>query len=339
MESKSYNKKRRFWNVIAWTSVVLVVLCMIAFIILLIMLGRGSTRIALFGGLLGGALAGVFLFGGIVLLAFKRTERLSRLELDALEREDSENSFFVGEGTLATFEERALRIHGGVGNKTKSFSVPYSEIRFFSVCTRRSPKNKGEWNVVFEIPAHYFNRSAKKSDPAALIQTDGKERLYALLQKFGFELIGEKPHTDSSEEFTRLTSFLLPDSVKRKRALILLVVGVLLFIGGFSAIFLWERSISAICLVFGFYIATRAALAYTRAKAVFSVYKEGIYYREPSGMDNVFLKWEEFSDVSIFEQKDVKSLRVMCPYGAYEFPVFDGAYEYIKERFPEKCEK
>lgn len=337
MNSTSYQKIKRFWNVVAWISIVLVILCMIGFVVCIILLARGSVQMVLLGALMGGMVLGAILLGGVGFFSFKRSEKALGLELDSLECEDSPHSFYVGEGTLATFQDAALRIHGGREKKVE-FTVPYSEMRFFSVCARRAPKEEGEWSVVIEIPARYFNRGAKKNDPPVLIQTDGKDRLYQRLEELNLTLIGEKRGAVEAKEFTKQREFSLAHPKKRKQALLLCGAGGILFAGGIGAMF-WNTTVGAFCIVIGFYIGLRALMAYFRAKAEFAVYQEGIYYRDLSGNDRVFLKWEEFSKIFLFQKDGIESMRIECPYGAYEFPRFPGLYEYLCEKYPMKCER
>ena len=325
-----------------WGIIVLAVLCLIGIIVTLVLIGLNRFNPFILGGMSGGFVLGAAIFGGLGFLCYRRIEKLAAEELDALELEDGEHSFYVGEGTLATFERGELRIHSGEGAKGRRVIVPYGSIKFYSVCTRRAPCERGEWSVVMEIPAHYLAKGGKPrlSDPPALIQTDGKKRLYDTMKEFGLPLIGEQPKEEVEEKkFERVTKFTLADTQKRNRALILILVGLLFIVGGIPAAILWEPTIGAVISVIGLYLFIRALVAYVRAKAEFSIYQEGIFYSEPSGIDNAFLKWEEFSEILIFEQGEKQYLRVQCAYGAYDFPMFQGVIEYFVEHYPEKCAK
>ena len=320
-----------------WTLIILAALCLIGLVVCLLMLGLKPANSLLYGNLILAFLGAGTVFGLLGGVCYRRTDRLSVAELDALELEDDENSFFVGEGTLATFKKDSLYIHGGIESK-KSITVPYYDIKFYSVCTRRAPREKGEWSVVLEIPSRYFNKGGMKTASNILIQTSGKERLYSRLNELGLELIGEMPQKETSEhKFQRLRKFVLANSEKRLRALILAGLGAALIIGGIFASIYWMMTIGSVIIILGAYMGIRALIAYFRAKAEFSVYEEGIFYREPTGVDNAFLKWTEFSSINIQLIEGKEYLRVTCPYGAYDFPLFEGAYEYIKERYPDKC--
>ena len=343
-QAKRYHIYKKTWGAIGWMLVVAAVLCMVGVIVCLVMLGVGESyaqRDILLGSLCGGFAVGVALFGGTAFLSLRKNAEFEKKELDTLELEDGENSFFVGEGTLLTFEEGQLRIHGTTrGGKT--VLVPYGEVRLFSVCTRLAPKEKGVWSVVFEIPARYLLKEgrAKKTDPPVLVQTDAKPRLYDCIDKFGLKMLGEAPSQNAEKKkFERLKTFVLPDTQKRRRAIYFLVGGLVVFAGGIAAALLWQYTIGAIVCVLGAYIAIKAAFSYRRSKALFVVYREGIYYREPRGTNDIFLKWEEIESVSRGKTKDGDAIRMQCPYGAYEFPVFQGAFEYMEENFPERCGK
>ena len=335
--SAEIHRQRKGWNAFLWTVIILSLLCMVGFVVCIFMIGWNKGDPVLVGILTGAFFVGAGGLGLLGMLLFRRSDRLALEELDALEREDDMNSFFVGEGTLATFGDEKLRIHGREDGK-KDIVVPYYDLRFFSVFARRSPRERGSWSVVIEIPARYFNNNASRTMSPILIQTDGKERLYSRLKELNIELIGE-PHTEeqSDKKFTLIKKFNLTHSVKQRRALILIGAAVLILIGGIVATIYWNNTIGSLAIVLGAYFGIRACVILIRARGVLGIYEEGIFYRDPEGVNNVFLKWEEFSSLGIFEEENRRFLRLQCPYGAYDLPYFEGVYEYVKEHHPEKC--
>lgn len=333
-QTKKYRNLRKFWAAAGWVFVALFVLSMLGLIVCIVMLGLGYGDPVLLGELSGGALFGFALFGLFTYLAVKESAKCGDMELDALEREDGEDSFFIGEGTLATFEKERLRIHGAAGKQ--EIAVPYREMRFFSVCSRKKPAEKGSWSVVLEMPSRYFQRDKSKEAPPVLVQADGKERLYRCLEAHGLKLLGEARKEPQKKRFERLYKTDLPDRAKRKRALILWIAGGVLIAAGVGLMF-WRTEVGAIVGAVGLYAFGRAAVSFVRAKKTFSFYAEGVLYREPGGADDVFLKWEEIESVSRFEQEGKEYLRLRCPYGAYDFPMFEGAYDRIAAQFPDKC--
>lgn len=333
-ESRKYQKRAKIWGAAGWSFVILALLGMVGLIVVLIMLGFGNENTPLLAVLCGVFVAAAGGCGGLGAFALLRGERSHRAALDALEREDSEESFFVGEDTLATFREDALVIH----SEKKKIVVPYGEIRLFSVCTRRKPKEKGEWSVLIELPASYVLKKAKKEEPPVLIQTDGKERLYRTLERRSLVLLGEPPAgQESREKYTRLRDFAIPDPEKRKHCLLLAALGAVLTGGGVGFAFYMAPAGAAVAVA-GAYVLGRAIWNYTRAKRVLSVYREGLYLKELTGRDSFFLKWAEIVSLSATEGEK-GAIRAECPYGAYDFPRPSGAYEYLKERFPDKCGK
>ncbi len=332
-ESKYCHFHKKLWETLGWGCIVLAVLLMAGLVVSLIMMGLGSVHVPYFGILCGAFAGGAILFGLAGLFAVRRGEIWSGRELDALERADSEESFFVGEDTIATFREEGILLH----NRERSVSVPYGEMRFISVCTRRKAQEKGEWSVLMEVPASYVMKKAKKGEPPVLIQAEGKTRLYDTLRKHGLVLLGEQRKEESPLPFTRMRKFDLPDRTKRKRALLFLLLGVVLAGGGVGLLF-YMSAIGAPIIVVGGYVALRAIVSYWRAKRVLAVYREGMYFAELSLQDSFFLKWEEMESLVPAESEKQKVIRANCLYGAYDFPRPQGAYEYIKEHFPEKCE-
>lgn len=338
-ESERLQRKRKFFNVLQWIALSIAILCAIGLLVSIILLGIGKGKISLTGGLSGGFLAGILIFGAISYWLFRIFTRISDRELDALEREDDKNSFFVGEGTLATLNDGEMLLHGG--EKQKRISVPYSAVRFISVCTRRSPAEKGEWSVLFELPARYLNPKADAKEKPVLIQTDGKERLYARLKELSLELLGEQPggsKPEDGEKFILLHKFKEPDRAQRVKSIaimaiggVLAVLGVLIMAFG-DRLFAHAATMGSIAFVLGVYFLLRGMYAFVKAKSLFEIFAEGIYYTDSRGADSVFLKWEEIKSVEKLVREDGSVLRVGCLYGNYDFPLFEGAYEMISER-------
>lgn len=164
-QAASHGKRRKVLNVFGWFFCALAILGVIASIVLLIMLVSTETQQLLFSLLALGGL-GIAVVGGLAAFGlFRLGGRQEALRRDCLEQADGEESFFVGEDTLATFRETSLKLHSTEQKRTNVVHVPYSEIRFFSVCIRRRAIDGGEWCVVMEIPAKYLSKGkAKKGE-------------------------------------------------------------------------------------------------------------------------------------------------------------------------------
>ncbi len=302
-----------------------------------------------------GAFAGGAIFSALAAFGLNVAGRSHRdAELDFCERCDGAESFYVGEGTLVTFEEAGVRIHGDRAGG-REISVPYSEMRFFSVCTRRLPREKGLWSVVLEIPAQYLSKSGKAEKDAspALVQTDAKPRLYETLARRGLALLGErapetrpapKPQTEpqtspengEKRRFTRLAAFDLPDPAKRKTALFSAAVGGVMLVGGVLVAVFWQILFGSLLAGLGFLLVGRAVVTFLRAKGTLGVYEEGLYWRDTGNVDSVFLKWEEIQKITVEQSRGVALYRVQCAYGAYHFPAVAGSEEFLREKHPEK---
>ncbi len=286
--------------------------------------------------LLGGCLGGGAVFGGASYLFSRFLTDTDRVRLDFSERCDGENSFYVGEGTLATFERDSLLLHGDDGN-SKKIRVPYSEIRVFSVCTRRAPREKGEWSVVIEIPARYLAKGGKaEKDEKVLVQTDAKERLYRTVQVSGLTLLGEENKPKEAHKYALKAKFFVPVAEKRRRSLIMAVIGFAVAAAGIPVAIFWNATAGSFLSVIGFFMGIRSVAAYIGAKSVFSAYEEGLYWKDANG-ERIFLKWEEVESVSRTEVNGAPLLKVQCIYGAYHLPDISGAYEYLEGFRPEKC--
>ncbi len=347
-EREKYCRRRRVCGIFGWIFGITAFCAMIASAVLLVIVGvsaRNTGRDFIFASVAAGLIVGAIVFGLFAYWLFQCASRAEKKEKDCAERIDSEDSFFVGDGTLATFTKEELRLHAAAPQKgSKTIRVPYAEIRLFSVCTRRAPKEKGEWSAVLEIPVKYLAKSGKaeKGEPPALIQTDGKERLYACLEKYGLTLVGERPprgEAEKAEKFTLLKKFVIPDRKKRKTSAVIAAVGLAAVIAGGAIAFTLSSSVGSVLAVFGIFFAAKFTYNFFRAKSSLSVYREGLYWSEENRAERVFLKWEEIIKISAEEKDGLRFVRAECPYGAFRFPDAGGVYEEIERVFPEKCVK
>ncbi|MDE6059806.1 MAG: hypothetical protein K2G44_07215 [Clostridia bacterium] len=338
----SFARRRKAGSISSLAFGVLAVLCLLGAIVCIVLteIGERSKETETLLYILSGSFAGgAALFAAATVLISKIAHSVYQTELDFRERCDSENSFFVGEGTLATFEKDGLRIHAESG-KGEAIKVPYLEIRFFSVCTRHLPREKGEWSVVIEVPAKYLAKAGEPvEDGPALIQADAKERLYRCIENFGLTMIGGREDTKKSEKgkkFSLLKSFVFPDRAGRKRILTQIILGVVAFALGIGLAF-WQLTVGIILGVFGSFIGGRAVWSYIQKKSVLYFYEEGIYWKEEHKNDSVFLKWEEIESISEEEKKGYLFLKVTCPYGSFYFLSREGVMEFLGQNHPEKC--
>ncbi len=335
-KARSLKRLAKAYNICLLGLSIAAIACLIGVLVAVIMLETGersAARDTLLYILAGSFAGGAVLFAGGAVLFGRCSNEATRTYRDFCERCHGEQCFYVGEGTIAEFTEDALLIRGETGGKP--IRVPYADIRFHSVCTRRKPQEKGTWSVVLEMPAHYV---MKRGDaPRALIEADGKERLYQTLEAHGLVLRGEQPprgQACKNVRFKPRTKFLLPDGEKRRRSLIVAGAGALLTAGGaLLAVFLRDYMLVGVILsVFGVFLAGRSLFAFVRAKGVLALYEEGIYWQE-SGRpeaDRFFLKWTELVRVKTETIAEKQYIAAECEYGSYHIPDVAGAYEFIR---------
>ena len=340
-------RTRKAMNALTFTLAIVAVLCVIGLLVDVIVLEmRDNTPTE---EQLMYILAGVFAAGaaGLAFAAFgcgKFSQEHAKTELDYRERCDGEESFFVGEGTLATFGEEGIVLHAEAGDK-KPIRIPYRDLKLYSVCTRRKPREKGEWSVVLEMPSRYVVKEGREKDvsPRALIQTDGKERLYRAIEAHALSLLGEAPprgEAPKDRKFRLTTKFELPDGEKRKKYAVYMAVAAVMTVAGVLIAVLWREmlTVGAILSVFGVFFFGRALFSFLHAKGMAAFSEEGLYWKEGGRAvdERIFLKWEEIEHVSIAEVQQRRCLKISCAYGNYHLPDIAGVYEYIGRVKPEK---
>jgi len=339
----SLKRTRIFCGVLVYACAILAIGCLIGIVVAVMMLNFGArtaARDTLCYILLGAFVGGAGLSALCTYLMSKALTACSVRELDFRERADSEESFFAGEGTLLTFEENGIRLHDEVGEIHEAVSVPYAEIKFISVCTRKKPAERGEWCVAVEIPVKYLaKKGAKPEGGPVLIQVDAKDRLYRAIGKYGLELKGEQPPAEKANKtkFVPVKNFYLPNRKKRKRALIGICVSAVLIVGAIPVGIFVSVSVCALLAAAGLFLGGRSVWSYLRAKAILGVYREGIYWRESSGQERLFLKWGDIAGVAQFERKGFPLIEFHCEYGNYTVPAAEGAMELIESVKKEVC--
>ena len=348
-------KRRKALNALAWTAAILALLLVIGAVVCLVMLGLGDQNFYLLGFLALGGMLGAAALGGVGFALFRAFVRAEDEERDLLERADSEESFTVGEGTLATFTEDALVLHGQDREKReRRIRVPYKEMRFFSVLVRHAPREKGEWRVLFEIPSHYLSKKPHKGEPPALIETQGKERLKACIAAHDLVLLGETPAPSDKgkraakpEKPQREQRFVLPDAEKRRRQFPFLLLGAGLLVGGIVVAILANRTIGIVLSCFGVYLLIHGAVGYVRARTELVLFREGIWDKKATRAESSYLTWEEIESVSFFggregtdkTPEEKPALILTCAYGDHGFTPVKEAYDYLLAHHPEKCRK
>ncbi len=337
-KSAALTRNRKTCGIFSFSFAIIGIICLIGSVVCIVLTEvgeRSETTKNLLYILSGSLLGGTLIIESVAVLFSRLMQSAHKKELDYRERCDSENSFFVGKGTLATFGADSVTVHAEQGGE-KQIVIPYSEMRFFSVCTRRRPREKGEWSVVMEIPVKYLSKEEAPQGKFAYVQTDAKERLYRCLEERGLPLLGEERQTDAKKKFRKIQKFPFRNATAKKRFLIQLAVGIALAGAGTGVAF-WQVTFGAILVVFGAFVIGRAVNGYLGKKCELSFYDEGIFWKDENPADNVFLKWEEIQSVSPEEQKGVSLIKVNCAYGSFFFLNREGILEYIKENHSEKC--
>lgn len=296
-------------------------------------------------------LTGAFAGGTIVLslAAFalaKASQTQHKRELDYRERCCGARCFFVGEGTIAEFCADSLKIYAeGEAFGENIIVIPYADVRFHSVCTRRKPCEAGEWSVVLEIPWKYVAKKGKREEgapPAAFIQTDAKERLYRCMDELGLGLLGEAPPRGSRparKKYIFRAKFILPDTEARRRTIWMIAFGAILLIAGIVIALLFNVTLGTLAAVFGAFLAARSVYSFIKAKGILAFYDEGVYWKEGGRAvsERIFLTWGEICGVKRETLRDRGVLTISCAYGNYHLPDVAGAYEYIGAMHPELC--
>ncbi len=263
------------------------------------------------------------------MLFSKASQRAASVLSDYEERCDSPESFFVGEGTLATFQREALLFH----SEKREISVPYADIAFHAVCMRSRPAPEGNFLAVAELPARYLQKDA--GEEKAFVEFEMKDRLLETLARHGLEIEGELPEGNAEKKrYEPMQKFYRPDRAGQRRALLTIVLFSLIILAAVPVMIFWELAFGICLAVFGAVFLVRAAFSYFGARAPLVVYAEGIFGQSTEG-GKIFLRWEDI--VTMRPAREEPVLGVKCVCGGYTLTLPDGAWEYLLKFAPKKC--
>lgn len=288
-----------------------------------------SKEVQLLSILIAAFLGGSVIFAGAGVLLSLVNRRANERLRDVLEQADSAQSFFVGEETLATFGADGIRFH----NEEVEISVPYGELRFFSVCLRSRPVSRGKFLVAIEVPLRYLKETDER-DAKVLVEADMKDRLIETLKAHGLELTGELPDPAArAKRYSPLKKFRLPDAVKRRHALPILVVGAVAVAVSVPIMIFGPIPAGVLAAALGAFLLARGTLALIVARAPLYLYAEGIYGERADDHSRIFLRWEEIE--RLWPAENI--LSVQCAYTVYSLMLPAGAWEYLEKFAPKKC--
>ncbi len=340
MEITRAKRRGKITRVFSWVCIALLLISFIGLIVCILMAEgspAGSQRAVVCWGVAFGCLGVIALSIAGALLLFRLGDKFAREEADARERAISDESFFIGEKMLATFEADCLRLHGeSEADRLREVRVPYRDVRFFDVTLRRSPRDKGEKSVVLEIPARYTQAKAEKNAPPSLVSMERKERLFAAIEAHSLTLV----QTDDNATLPppeRLFAVKLPNR-KGSGKVISLVLGIALTVAGvLLAIFGGNASnVGYLLATFGVLVGGKGVIALARGGGAFVVYRDGVLWKEENRYEQNYLRWSEISGFSRVEHEKQPFVKFDCAYGSYYYPDIQNLYERLVEQFPEK---
>ncbi len=340
MEIKKLKRKNAVVHVFSWVAIGLVLLGFIGLIVCVLVAefteDAARSTACWFGAL--GSMGGVLLGLGGSLLLFRLGEKLRLKEADARELACSECTFFIGEKTMVTFEEKGLKIHAEEGAQG-TFSpvlVPFTDVCFYTVSLRRSPRAKGERSVLLQVPARYTNKDAKKDEKPSLISMEYKQRLLDTIEKFGVKLA--RVENDSQMPAPHKLFEVKGENRKGKGNLISTVLGGLLLLAGVLIAVLGKEiaTLGYVLGVLGVIALARGVMGLVRGGSAFIVYEDGVFWKEENKFESVYMRWTEVENFARMKHEKHYFVRFTCAYGAYYYPDANGLYDFLAERFPEK---
>jgi len=341
MEIEKAKQKGAVARGFSWFFLALLVLSLIGLIVCVIM-GEIKNQ-DIFWFISFGCIGGILLFIGATLLCFKAAEKYRRIETDARERADSEDSYYIGEEYLATFTAAGLNIHGEKKEKKKplQIKIPYAEVRIFTVTVRRSPKAKGEEKVLLEIPSRFVKKGGSEGPKEkTLIELEAKERLFATLKKFSLDVI-EGSRKDPASRGEKKLSVKLKRGLGERSGIVNIVFGAALFAAGvLVSIFAKDVALLGYMLaVFGVVVTARGIFNTVAGNGALVVYEGGVYWKEKNRFERSYIPFDDIVTISRLSRESMSFVAFTCAFGTYHYPDLNGLYEGLKQLVPEKIEK
>ncbi|MDE6410972.1 MAG: hypothetical protein K2L02_00350 [Clostridia bacterium] len=270
------------------------------------------------------------------------------------EEANSENSFCEGgvslekDGVKCTLHEEGHEIF-----------YSYEDVKFYRAVSHKRTSGTGQEKLFLTIPVPSltsYNRYRFKADGKDYFtyefSQDEKERAEEVIREYGISVSDRK---SSANSIKMLYKVFREDGGIAHRIVAISVFVVVALIIGAIIMFLINHFLhtanDTLAIVFGIFCLPCLAVVVIKSQELGSkvkIYDKGVYLKirsksgyggttSPFAIEKAYFAWEEVECVERVQSQVDYIVQFRLGYCVLSVPDFDGLYEYIEKRFPEKC--
>lgn len=268
----------------------------------------------------------------------------------SLEYSFCEGAFLLEkDGVKCTFHED--------GQEELSYS--YDDVKFYRAVSHKRTSGAGREKLYLTVPVPSltsYNRYRFKADDKDYLtyefRREEKEKAERAIKEFDIPVANR---TSNANAIKKLYKTFREDGGLAHRIVAISVFVVVALIIGAIIMFLINHFLhtatDTLAIVFGIFCLPCLAVVVIKSQELGSkvkVYDKGIYLKirsksgyggttSPFAIEKVYFAWEEVECVERVQSQVNHIVRFRLGYCVFSVPDFEGLYEYLARRFPEKC--
>ena len=286
----------------------------------------------------------------------KRGEMRSR-EL-SVEETPAEYSFAEGEHTFTLSPDGIKYISAGTDGKEERF-YSYTDVKFYRALFRENASGAGQEKLYLTVPVPTltsYNRRQFKIDDRNYFthefSREEKGNIEEAIGKFQIPVIDKRRDAGAIRKLYR--TFREDGGLSHRIVAISVFVIVALVIGAlimYLINYFLHTDTDTLAIVFGIFCLPCLAFVVVKSQELGSkikIYDKGVYLKirsksgyggttSPFAIEKAFFTWEEVECVEKVQSQVDYIVQFRLGYCIFSVPDFDGLYEYLTRRFPEKC--
>ena len=276
----------------------------------------------------------------------------------SVEETPAEYSFAGGEHSFTLGPDGIKFISAGTDGKEERF-YSYTDVKFYRALFRENASGAGQEKLYLTVPVPTltsYNRRQFKIDDRNYFthefSREEKGKIEEAIGKFQIPVIDKRRDAGAIRKLYR--TFREDGGLSHRIVAISVFVIAALVIGAlimYIINYFLHTDSDTLATVFGIFCMPCHTLIVVKSQELCSkikIYDKGVYHKirsksgyggttSPFAIEKAFFTWEEVECVEKVQSQVDYIVQFRLGYCIFSVPDFDGLYEYLTRRFPEKC--
>ena len=276
----------------------------------------------------------------------------------SVEETPAEYSFAGGEHSFTLGPDGIKFISAGTDGKEERF-YSYTDVKFYRALFRENASGAGQEKLYLTVPVPTltsYNRRQFKIDDRNYFthefSREEKGKIEEAIGKFQIPVIDKRRDAGAIRKLYR--TFREDGGLSHRIVAISVFVIAALVIGAlimYLINYFLHTDSDTLATVFGIFCMPCHTLIVVKSQELCSkikIYDKGVYHKirsksgyggttSPFAIEKAFFTWEEVECVEKVQSQVDYIVQFRLGYCIFSVPDFDGLYEYLTRRFPEKC--